>query len=45
MIGVIGFTLLMIGAGGMDSPNIIVPTICTLAGLMLLAIEAKKTVR
>ena len=45
MIGVIGFVLLMIGAGGMDSPNIIVPTICALAGLALLAIEAKKTVR
>ena len=36
----IGFILLLLGAGGMDSPNMAVPSVMVLVGLALLAISA-----
>lgn len=45
MIGAIGFLLLMIGAGGMDSPNLLIPAVMAISGLIMLWAESKKTVR
>lgn len=45
MIGAIGFLLLMIGAGGMDSPNLLIPAVMAIGGLFMLWLESKKTVR
>lgn len=45
MIGAIGFLLLTIGAGGMDSPNLIVPAVMAIGGLLMIWAESKKTVR
>lgn len=38
----IGFLLLLIGAAGMDTPNMIVSAAMVSAGLILLLIESKK---
>ena len=38
----IGFLLFMLGAGGMDSPNRLVPAIMILVGLALIGIHAIK---
>lgn len=45
MIGVIGFLLFMVGAGGMDSQNPIVPAVMAIGGLLILWLKSKKTVR
>lgn len=45
MIGAIGFLLLMVGAGGMDSQNLIIPAAMAIGGLLMLWVESKKTVR
>ena len=45
MIGAIGFLLLMVGAGGMDSQNLIIPAAMAIGGLLMLLAESKKTVR
>lgn len=45
MIGAIGFLLLMVGAGGMDSQNLIIPAVMAIGGLLMLWAESKKTVR
>lgn len=44
MIGVIGFLLFMVGAGGMDSQNPIVPAVMAIGGLLILWLKSKKTV-
>ena len=41
-MGYIGFLLFLLGAGGMDSPNRLVPAIMVLVGLALVGIEAIK---
>lgn len=45
MIGVIGFLLFMVGAGGMDSQNLIIPAVMAIGGLLMIWLESKKTVR
>ena len=40
MLGYIGFLMFLLGAGGMDSPNQIVPAVMVLLGLAILAISA-----
>lgn len=42
ILGGIGFILLLLGAGGMDSQNQIVPAAMILVGLAILAITAIK---
>ena len=39
-MGYLGFVLLLLGAGGMDSQNQIVPAVMVLLGLAILAISA-----
>lgn len=36
----IGFVLFLLGAGGMDSPNMAVPAVMVLSGLSILAVSA-----
>ena len=44
MSGAIGFLLLMVGAGGMDSQNLIIPAAMAISGLLMLWAESKKTI-
>lgn len=36
----VGFLLFLLGAGGMDSPNMAVPAVMVLSGLSILAVSA-----
>ena len=38
----LGFLLFIIGAAGMDSPNVVVPAIMVLSGLVIIGITAIK---
>lgn len=41
IIGIIGFILLILGAGGMDSESLLAPALMTLLGIALLSLVAK----
>lgn len=41
IIGIIGFILLVLGAGGMDSESLLAPALMTLLGMALLSWVAK----
>lgn len=41
IIGMIGFILLMLGAGGMDSTSMLAPGILAMVGMGLLLLTAK----
>lgn len=40
VIGGIGFVLFLLGAAGMDSPNVIVPALMAFTGLAIIALSA-----
>ena len=42
MLSKLGFLLFIIGAAGMDSPNVIIPVIMVLAGLAIMGITVLK---
>ena len=43
IIGTAGFTMLLLGAGGMDSPSMVVPGVMTMTGMGMLYWSAWKS--